>query len=178
MPTPAASMLRPVQYDRAPHDDRTRGAMTPQAPAPDESLEDLHEVDAERFYAAFQLALADPVHGAFLAPYELADFQHMRCFLAEDGKVGGAIKIVGGHQEAVSLFNRDGSRGAGLRMLRHLTAQGADRLDCIGDVLRRLYERAGYRVVQTIPWDDCYKPVAWEYHQYGRPDIYVMEYQS
>ncbi len=115
--------------------------MTPRAPAPDESLEDLHEVDAERFYAAFQLALADPVYGAFFAPYELADFQRMRCFLAEDGKVG------------------------------------ADRLDCIGDVLRRLYERAGYRVVLTIPWDDRYKPVAWEYHQYGRPDIYMMEYQ-
>jgi hypothetical protein len=32
--------------------------------------------------------------------------------------------------------------------------------------------------VQTIPWDDHYKPVAWEYHQYGRPDIYMMEYQS
>jgi hypothetical protein len=79
--------------------------------------------------------------------------------------------------EAVSLFNRDGSRGAGLRMLSHLTAQGADRLDCIGDVLRRLYERAGYRIVETIPWDDRFKPIAWEYDLYGRPDIYVMEYR-
>lgn len=151
--------------------------MTPRAHAPDEPLEDLHEVDAERFYTAFQLALADPAYGAFLTPYELADFQRMRCFLAENGKVGGAIKTVGEHREAVSLFNRDGSRGAGLRMLRHLTTQDADRLDCIGDVLRRLYERAGYRVVETIPWDDHFKPRAWEYDLYGRPDIYVMECQ-
>ncbi len=62
-------------------------------------------------------------------------------------------------------------------MLSHLTAQGADRLDCIGDVLRGLYERAGYRVVQTIPWDDRFKPHTWEYHLYRRPGIYVMEYQ-
>jgi hypothetical protein len=151
--------------------------MIPRAPAPDEPLEDLHEVDAEQFHAAFQLALADPVHGAFLAPYELADFRHMRCFLAEHGRVGGAIKTVGEHHEAVSLFNRDGSRGAGLRMLSHLTVQGADRLDCIGDALRRLYERAGYRIVETIPWDDRFRPVAWEYDLYGRPDIYVMEYR-
>jgi hypothetical protein len=143
----------------------------------DEPLGDLHEVDAEQFYAAFRLALADPVHGAFLTAYELSDFQHMRCFLAEDGKVGGAVKTVGDHREAVSLFNRDGSRGAGLRMLGHLTSQGADRLDCIGDVLRGLYERAGYRVVQRTPWDDRFKPHTWEYDLYGRPDIYVMEYQ-
>jgi hypothetical protein len=72
---------------------------------------------------------------------------------------------------------RDGSRGAGLRMLRHLTEQDADRLDCIGDVLRRLYERAGYRVVETIAWDDRFKPIAWECNLHGSPDIYVMEYQ-
>lgn len=143
----------------------------------DEPLDDLHEVDAEQFYAAFQHALANPVYGAFLAPYELADFQHMRCFLAEGGKVGGAIKTVGEHREAVSVFNQGGSRGAGLRMVRHLTAHGADRLDCIGDVLRRLYERAGYRVVETIRWDDRFKPATWEYDLYGSPDIYVMEYQ-
>jgi hypothetical protein len=142
-----------------------------------EPLDDLQEVDATQFYAAFQFALTDPTYGAFLAPYELADFQHMRCFLAEGGKVGGAIKTVGEHQEAVSVFNQGGSRGAGLRMLRHLTAQGADRLDCIGDVLRRLYERAGYRVVETIPWDDRFKPLAWEYDVHGSPDIYVMEYR-
>jgi hypothetical protein len=149
----------------------------PRVPAPDAPLDDFREVDAERFYPAFRLALADPVHGVFLTPYELEDFRHMRCFLAEHGRVGGAAKTVGEHIEAVSLFNRGGSRGAGLRMLSHLTARGADRLDCIGDVLRGLYERAGWRVVQTIPWDDRRRPVAWEYHRYGRPDIYVMEYQ-
>jgi hypothetical protein len=26
------------------------------------------------------------------------DFQHMRCFLAEHGRVGGAIKTVGEHR--------------------------------------------------------------------------------
>ncbi len=151
--------------------------MTPGAPAPNDSLEDLREVDAELFYSAFQRALADADYGAFLTPYELADFRHMRCFLAEDDKVGGAIKPAGEHYEAVSLFNHGGSRGAGLKMLRHLTAQGATRLDCIGDVLRHLYERAGYQVLLTIPWDDRHKPVGWEYHEYGRPDIYVMEHQ-
>jgi hypothetical protein len=151
--------------------------MTPPVPALDEPLEDLHEVDAEPFFAAFQLAVADRAYGSFLTSYELADFQHMRCFLAEDGRVGGAIKTVGGNREAVSLFNMGGTRGAGLRMLHHLTAQGADRLDCIGDVLCHLYERAGYRIVETVPWDDRFRPVGWQYHLYGRPDIYVMEYE-
>lgn len=143
----------------------------------EEPLEGLHEVDAESFHAAFRLALADPVHGAFLTPYTLSDFRGMRCYLAENGRVGGAIKTTGGHCEAVSLFNRGGTRGAGLRMLRHLTAQGADRLDCIGDALCALYERVGYRVVREIPWDDRWKPVGWEYDVYGRPNVYVMEYQ-
>jgi hypothetical protein len=155
----------------------TTGAMTPPASAPDAPLDGLHEVDAEQFHAAFQAALADPAYDAFLTAYEPSDFERMRCFLAEDGKVGGAIMAVGAHHEAVSLFNCGGSRGAGLRMLRHLTAEGADRLDCIGDALRILYERAGYRVVETIPWDDRRSPAAWRYDLYGRPDIYVMEYQ-
>lgn len=151
--------------------------MTPQTSALDEPLEGLYEVDAERFFAAFQRALADRAYGSFLTSYELADFQYMRCFLAEDGRVGGAIKTSSAHREAVSLFNMGGTRGAGLRMLRHLTSQGADRLDCIGDVLCRLYERAGYQTVETMPWDDRFRPGGWQYDLYGRPDIYVMEYQ-
>lgn len=146
--------------------------------APDHPLDGLSEVDAEQFCAAFKLALADPAHGAFLTPYGLDDFRDMRCFLAENGRVGGAIKTAEGHKEVVSLFNLGGSRGAGLRMLRYLTSEGADRLDCIGDVLCRIYERAGYRVVETIPWDDRFKPLAWEYDVHGgHPNIYVMEYQ-
>jgi hypothetical protein len=31
--------------------------------------------------------------------------------------------------------------------------------------------------VQTIPWDDRFKPHTWEYDLYRRPDIYVMEYR-
>lgn len=31
--------------------------------------------------------------------------------------------------------------------------------------------------VETVPWDDRFSPIAWEYDLHGRPDIYVMEYR-
>lgn len=136
------------------------------------------EVAADEFEPHFRAALADPAYGSFLTPYDSAALRQMRCFLAEDGKVGGAIKETDdGHREAVAIFNQGGSPGAGLAMLQALTALGAERLDCIGDVLRLLYERVGFRVVETLPWDDRYSPARWDYDLFGRPNVYVMEFQ-
>ena len=132
------------------------------------------KVSGTKFYNAFQKALAAP-GGESLTGYTTSEFSGMRTYLAYGGKVGGAIKVSpDGYKDAVSLFNQGGPRGAGVQMLDILRRHGANRLDCFA-WLRPVYEKAGWRVTDTLKWDDKYAPTNWNYEKFGRPDIYIME---
>ena len=140
------------------------------------ALEAPAKAAASAYSDAFDAMLASP-RGAFLTPYTRADFERMTTYLANGGRTGGAIKAADdGVLEAVAMFNNGGPRGAGGAMLDHLVANGARRLDCLGDDLRAIYERHGFRVTETLPWDDQYAPAGWDYAKYGRPNVYVMEH--
>jgi len=126
------------------------------------------------FAAAFALAL-EGRRGAWVTRYTVRDFERMRCLLAHDGRVGGALKPTAEGTELVSVFNEGGPPGAGRAMIRQLVERGGDRLSCIGPRLRRIYEDAGFEVVEEVGWDDRHAPVGWDYERDKRPNIYVME---
>ena len=133
------------------------------------------EVPAADFHAAIAPAIASK-YGPFLSDYSVEEYGEMQTFLAHDGKVGGAIKTADdGTKEIVSLFNNGGPRGSGSEMAQQLIDNGATRLDNIGDKLRTTYERLGFHVTEEIPWDDQYAPANWDYEEFGRPPVYVME---
>lgn len=136
--------------------------------------EGIRRVDARRFYSRFRRALADPKRGPYLTPYKRRDFRRMETYLHPSGNAGGAIKDTPEGRELVSLFRIGPPKGAGAEVMATLIEKGADRLDCIGDGLRVIYEAAGFEVVKTIPWDDEFAPKGWDYPSQGRPMIYVM----
>jgi hypothetical protein len=161
------------RWDESEHPRNPEGRFRPKAGAA--SLEGLAEVDATTFHASFTRAATDPRFGPFLTRYTADDFKGMRCFLAERGTVGGALKPTPEGVELVSLFNLGGPRGAGLLLAEHLIGLGANRLDCIGPNLRRKYETLGFEVVAQFAWDDEQAPENWRYDLFDRPPIFVME---
>jgi hypothetical protein len=137
---------------------------------------EIEEVAAARFAHAFAPVAASPLWGPFLIPYTVDDFRAMRCFLACEGRVGGAIRPTRTGNELVSLFNNAGPPGSGGEMVERLVEGGARRLDCIGDFLRMFYGRFGFEVIQTLGWDESQAPLQWDYLRWGRPNVYVMEW--
>jgi hypothetical protein len=114
-------------------------------------------------------------HGLFPTVYSPAEYDRMQCFTSHDGKVGGALKNHGdGRIEAVSLFNNGGPKGSGLAMLDHLISRGANYLECFKGHLDRLYETKGFKVSETMKFDDQYAPKGWNYAAHGRPDLVGM----
>lgn len=45
---------------------------------------------------------------------------------------------------------------------------------CIGEHLRDLYQKFGFKVDNVIKWDDNQAPAKWNYDRFGRPDLYEM----
>ncbi len=141
-------------------------------PAADPGTSTPMKVDAHTFAEAFARMLEHP-RAPWLTPYTVEGFAGMTCFFAHGGKVGGALKPTEDGIELVSVFNRGGPPGAGAAMVEYLIGQGAERLNCIGPQLMRIYENAGFEVVERLEWDDRYAPANWNYEN-GRPNIYVM----
>ena len=54
--------------------------------------------------------------------------------------------------------------------------KGSNKLNlfCIGDFLRDMYKAYGFKVYETLEWDDQYAPKNWDYDKYGRPNLYEM----
>lgn len=113
------------------------------------------------------------MQAASLTPYTVSDFVQMRCFLTPDGLTGGALKPVAETLVLVSLFNAGGPPGAGMGMFDFLVSQGAEQLDCVGDVLRNKYAAQGFVVVEIRDWDWRFAPAGWK-REWREPNIYVM----
>lgn len=93
------------------------------------------------------------------------------CYLSEDEKSGCAIKPDG---ELISVFSLPGF-GQGAAAAKSAAANGAAKLDCLGDFLVRLYSKVGFVEASRMPWDDQYAPSGWDYDLFDRPDLVFME---
>jgi len=112
---------------------------------------------------------------AFLTPYSIDDYIKIRAkiWLSSDGKSGFAITSDG---ELISVFSL--VKGRGDEIVKQAIKMGAKRLDCLGDKLKNLYERHGFKVVRVVPFDEKYAPKEWDYAKFGKPPLYIMERNS
>jgi hypothetical protein len=133
---------------------------------------------AEEFYDAIEGAMgsANP-HSAFVTHYSLTDLRAMSArYLTPDGLAGIAAHDYGdGRIEGTALFNASSQRGVGRLLLQHaMNHAGVNYLECLGDVLRRLYEKSGFVVQETYPFDPTMAPPGWDEAKFGRPNYYTL----
>lgn len=97
-----------------------------------------------------------------------------RCVCVTDGHdvVAVGFKTRTGHIGGLQSIRP----GAGAVILSTLRRSGGRTLDCLGDGLRAYYERHGYRVIESAPWDESLAPSNWPYPEAEpRPDWHLME---
>jgi hypothetical protein len=109
---------------------------------------------------------------AFLTPYTAEEYEAagVKLKLYEGGKGGYGLK----GDELISVFSKPGKH-LGYQLVEDAKANGAKRLDCLGDDLVSTYKRNGFKVIKTDKWDDKYAPKDWDYVKHGRPNLYYME---
>lgn len=92
-----------------------------------------------------------------------------RLFLSEDRLSGFGVTADG---SIISIFSL--ARGRGDTIVAAAIAAGGTHLDCLGEHLRRLYERCGFQVVEQCEWNQEYAPDNWDYERFGQPHYYAM----
>ena len=133
---------------------------------------------AVEFYDAIESAMGqNNPHSAFVTHYSLTDLRAMRArYLALDGLAGIAAHDYGdGRVEGTALFNASDKKGIGRVLLRHAVKYAVvNYLECLGDVLRKLYESEGFHVEQTFSFDPNMAPPGWDETRFGRPNYYTL----
>jgi len=109
---------------------------------------------------------------AYLTPHTAEEYRLMGAtlYLAADKKSGFGFKP---DKQLISVFSLYKRRG---RQIVELTARlGATSVECLGEMLRRLYGQAGFQVVESLPWDEALAPKHWDYNGHGRPNYYILK---
>lgn len=141
------------------------------------TFHELGEGGGETFHKAIDAAKAASPNGAAVTLYSADEYDHMRTFLADDGKAGFALK----GDDIISVFRDPSSKskGAVTSILALATQLGGKRLDCFDTALPSMYARCGFKAVGRTPFNDEYKPPGWDYDKFkaynnGRPDVVFM----
>lgn len=136
---------------------------------------------AQVFHDRIAEAKSASPYGAAVALYAPGDYEGMRVFLADDGKVGFALK----GDDIVSLFKHPDSTADKVTasVLSLAVDQGGKRLDCFDTALPHLYGASQFKAVARLKWDDQYAPEGWDKTKYtaynkGEPDVVFMKYDA
>ncbi len=107
----------------------------------------------------------------FLTPYGESDYreQGIALYLNKEKNAGFGITPDG---ELVSVFSIKPQQG--VEIVISAVLQGAQKLTCMGDKLRDLYEACGFKVKEKLIWDDTLAPQDWDYERFNTPDLYLM----
>ena len=138
---------------------------------------DTHLSDVSDNYAAFSNALEDARkannHGAWVDSQSVEDLtaKNAKTFLSEDGYAGVAVKKDG---DICGVFKNPASKhkGAVYDLIYTARANGGTKMDCYGQTLANLYEKAGYKPVARIPFNPKYVDDAKLLED--APDVYVL----
>lgn len=98
-------------------------------------------------------------------------YAQMNCYLSRDGQMGFAITKSG---DLVSVFSRDGKRGALNRIIPTAIALGAKKLDCYGGGLQNMYARYGAKATGKTNFVRAYAPDDWTGKKKDRHKIVAM----
>jgi len=143
------------------------------------TFSELGEGGAKVFRERIEEAKNASTHGAAVTLYPEEDYSGMRVFLADDGKVGFALK----GDDIVSVFKHPDATAdkACVSMLALAVEQGGRRLDCFDTALPHIYGALGFQAVARIKWNDDYAPEGWDKNTFkafngGEPDVVFMKW--
>ena len=100
---------------------------------------------------------------------------------AQDGTVitdedGGVV--VSKEGDIKGLFKKATSKAKGVaqKLLQKAVEAGGVKLDNFDNYLTPVYEKAGFRVVSRVPFNEEYAPEGWNKEKHGTPDVVAMVY--
>lgn len=108
----------------------------------------------------------------YLTPYTTEGYKAANVKLKLHKSGDGGYGLNG--DELISVFSLPGKH-LGSELVDDAIANGAKRLDCLGDSLLKFYSDKGFKVVKINKWDDEYAPKGWDYARFKRPNLYYME---
>lgn len=110
---------------------------------------------------------------AFLTPHSPDDYIKMEAdlYLSDTKSSGFGVKPDG---ELISVFSLPGTK-EGDKAVEAAKKAGAKKLDCLGEDLRKFYEKHGFEVKAYKPWNNEFRPDGWDEEDYGLPEVYHME---
>jgi hypothetical protein len=136
------------------------------------------DATAEEFFQAVESAMGpDNPLSKFVTHYSIADLRTMSArYLDRSGLAGIAAHDHGdGRIEGTALFNAGAPKGTGRLLLQHAVEYaGVNYLECLGDVLRALYESSGFSIESSTPFNPEYAPPNWNEAKFGRPNYYTL----
>lgn len=99
--------------------------------------------------------------------------------LTTDG--GAAVVDKTGDIRGLYKYPESNQRGVASRLLEMAVQNGGIKLDNFdiqlgGAPLTRIYEKAGFRLVSRLPFNDQYAPPGWNEEKHGKPDVVAMIY--
>jgi len=102
----------------------------------------------------------------------------------EEVKKGTLIKTEGGQAivkadgDIVGLFKTPGTteKGVAGKLLDKAVEAGGTKLDNFDNHLTPIYEKAGFRVVSRMKFNEEYAPEGWNKEKHGTPDVVAMVY--
>ena len=91
----------------------------------------------------------------------------------EDGGV-----VVSKDGDIKGLFKKAASKAKGVaqKLLQKAVEAGGIKLDNFDNYLTPVYEKAGFRVVSRVPFNEQYAPEGWNKEKHGTPDVVAMVY--
>jgi len=91
----------------------------------------------------------------------------------EDGGV-----VVSKDGDIKGLFKKAASKAKGVaqKLLQKAVEAGGIKLDNFDNYLTPVYEKAGFRVVSRLPFNEQYAPEGWNKEKHGTPDVVAMVY--
>ena len=91
----------------------------------------------------------------------------------EDGGV-----VVSKEGDIKGLFKKATSKAKGVaqKLLQKAVEAGGIKLDNFDNYLTPVYEKAGFRVVSRVPFNEEYAPDGWNKEKHGTPDVVAMVY--
>jgi hypothetical protein len=146
------------------------------APKATKAARDFVAVPHEEFTAALQRFAKDrPDEAGFITYHspETMAADGMQTFLSPDGKTGFAVAADG---DIRNVFNAGAKGGGAKAVAEAVTHYGGKKLDAFDTNLGNFYRDFGFKETQRLPWDDQYRPAAWNEAKYGKPDVMFMEY--
>lgn len=138
-------------------------------------------VDHQTYHGAFESAMADNEYTHFVTHRSVSEMQGMTALMRPDKTAGVLIHDHGnGNVEATAMFRTPKAPpGTGGRLLDQAVREhGVNYVEAYGDNLRGLYEKHGFEVESSDPFNSEYAAPGWDYERHGRPNYYTMRHKG